>query len=902
MNSEIARTETSSLDSVQPEPISKQGVTLIEHDPPNIVTREHQRTGVTGKRAQSHLNERAWTLETMLARETIVETLDWPLTSPRGTILKTYDVVADLLVQDIISAPFLRFEDFRCTAVNLYFSVAASRFHQGRVLVTYLPSQIPRENVNQAPFDPFKMNSYQHLWLDPTVGGNGVMTLDFMHYKGYLNLLGNDTLGQIYIYVFNQLQAQTGSQPTISIHVSVSFKDPEFKIPRPGGTSFNAARAVKPQSGILGAVVKGMESIVDEITPEKVISDVISILDKPQIPVPAEQVTVKHMGSMNYVVGPEQIEKMIFYPKAQQLTDKEHFDVSNSADTRLSHHICEKWSYLDTINWAATATPGTILWQIPVGPMASTPVGTITPGHEWVPPEMDYFCLGFKHWRGSLKYGFDVVSSNWQEGRLVWTFHPNSSPAPTDYNTSLSQYAASFYIRSADNGGCIQTPFLSDIPWKLIWTGEPTNANPSDEQFRFQDFFSGTLALRVAAPLRAPTTVVSNVDINIFVCGGPDFEICNPSASNRSISIVPTTLFHRSALNAHKASTHVSTPMRDDWDEEEDLWELSSDSSQRDFSKLRLESRRSTRPQSGHYDGPITIKNPPIIKGGATKVRPQSGDGRVNFNMSPLQAHAVCLDPDNALTYDPKVPHFGETFDSILDICKRYSFALDVDTERPEDGLQVARIPISGLFFDQETANLAQIRYIACYRNFRGPLCFKINASLYFEDNKTEVAFDGYVTYDYCTRLPDQYSAQRMFGHRGGSPANIQTAMPLVHFNQDSHAEFEIPFFSPSGTCLLDNFCDKNITLGSSMNYLNGCLLVGIQTNQHLAALSAQIHVSVAFGDETQMGCFMGTPYVTFTVDGSGHSAWPDWWFFSAVAEAPPKPQKRLTNKPQGKK
>jgi len=893
MNTESARTETSTLDSVQPELISHQGVTLVEHDPPNIVTREHQKTVTTSKRAQSHLNEKGWTLMSMLARETVVQTIEWALTAAVGTNLETYDIVEDLLVQDIVSMPFQRFEYFRCSAVRLYFSVPASRFHQGRVLVYYVPSQINRTNAVAIPFDPFKMVSFPHLWLDPAVGGNGELTIDFMHYKGYLDLLANDSLGQVYLAVFNKLQAQTGSQPSVSIKVSVSFDNPEFKIPRPGGTSFSQYRkSIRPQSGILGAVTDGMKNVLDQLTPENVVSDIISILDKPQVPVPPEQVTVKHMGNMNYVVGAEQIDKMIFYPSKQQLTDKEHFDMSNSSDTRLSHHICEKWSYLTSINWASSQAPGTVLWQTSVGPMASTPVHTHTPGTEWVPPEMDYFCLGFKHWRGSMIFGFDVVSSNFQEGRLDWTFHPNSSPAPADYNTSLSQYAASYYVRSSDNGGAIRTPYLGDKPWKMIWTGEPLSANPSDDSFRFQDFFAGTVALRVGAALRAPTTVVPNVDINIFVCGGPDFEICNPSCSNRSISILSSTFDRRLKLKPPGVGSI------DDWAQEED-WETES-----------TKSTRRARPQSGHYDGPITIKNPPIIKGGATKtkVRPQSGQaGKINFSMSPLKYKPICLDPEDALTYDPKVPHFGEVFDPILDICKRYSFALDIQMQRPERGLAFAQIPISQIFFNGELANAFQCRYMQCYRNFRGPLCFKINATWNNTSNQNQVFYDGYVTYDYCTRAPDQYAIQRMFGHSAGTPHNLQTPFPLTHFNQDSHAEFEIPFFSPSGTALIDNFVDRSITIGNSLNYLTGTIIVALQVGPDFDAADATLHISVAFGDETQMGCFIGTPYVEFTVDGSGSSPWPDWWYFEHHKEAiddrrPSTTPKRVTNKPQGKK
>jgi hypothetical protein len=527
-----ASASTSQLDSTQYAPIQGQGVTLVEQSTPDVAVLETGKTVMQSARAESHMNDVAWDLDKMLSRQNLVDTIQWGLTDAPGTQLRRYDIVTDLLQQDIVSVPFTRFEYWRCQRIRLYLQLTASRFYQGRLLACFLPSCRPKDSI----FPTTNINNQillQHVVLDPANGSNAILDITFTHPKGWLNLLDNDSLGQVEIYVFNQLQAVVGSPTFVEVKAFVQIEGSEFKIPRPGGSSLSMLKnLIKLSLGKDWDIVpREKAGPLDALTtPLNLVGDVLSLLDKPQIPVPPDLVVRKDMSYLSPVVGADYVEKLQAYPKEQQLCDNEH--IGSDSIMSIAHYVKEKLNYVTTLSWKIDSPPGTILYSWPVGPYS---LFEGHPGTQFAMDSIDYFARGYHHWRGGFCYVIDVVSSQFHEGRLDLTFHPNQSSAPTDYAAGMSQYAASIAVRNGVNCSSYTVPFLSDTPWKRCWSGQKLSDTTSDDAERFQDYFSGTLALRVSAALRATSTIVPAVDINIFRYAAPDFELSYPSYTNLSI-------------------------------------------------------------------------------------------------------------------------------------------------------------------------------------------------------------------------------------------------------------------------------------------------------------------------------------------------------------------------------
>lgn len=789
------------------------GTILADKGPRDMVsTIRAQTLTFTAPRAESHLNELAWTLESMLSKWHLVNTIPWPVSASVGTILFDGDVVKDLLQTTFASAPFNSFKYFRCAGVKIKVVVVGSKFHQGRAVVGFYPTMVPKVTLAHPRYPPNGKMLIEGgaVVCDPSQGGETEFYIPFRHPKGWLELEADDALGQLVTVVHSPLVVADAGSQQVQIKIFFCLDSPSFKTPRaqavtkqqmdtflrnakrnerpvvpkfvlapnpaakekipfvqhhagnvpvavkmdPGqvginewtregqpiataraktadartshfgemetnlmnygkryrlvanfrGTSTskiwrwtvsmsdvlnsfwmlkyfvllrgainfkiyfkvdqyencvcsafyepqpstlnealyrtailsqhnNSARSVSngnealefqvpflapsatvlnpwfykntvqstfqylpsgklfieathtnnaekigtfyvyaalsdefgagvfravptyfldvalpfgdqpnrddddfqhvpvvQHQGLFDDVAKGvlseLKKVADDIVPEQVVSTALSMLDKPAISVPPTFVIAKNGGFLNFVSGPEAIDRFSLYPGRQQLVDEEHFGVKgNDADLRS---LFQRPSYIGELTWSVDDAPGTLLTRISVGPTLEFDVGGITPGFS--PSIMCSIAKNFKYWRGGITFIFDVVCTNFHEGKLDVTFHPNSGVVPADYNARLSQYTVSTTIRNTENRFAITAPYLGEEPWKIVHLNQPSN-EPSavSSPPAFSRYFSGTLALTVGAPLRVPDTVPPKVAILVYVLPASDFEVVEPT-------------------------------------------------------------------------------------------------------------------------------------------------------------------------------------------------------------------------------------------------------------------------------------------------------------------------------------------------------------------------------------
>jgi hypothetical protein len=91
-------------------------------------------------------------------------------------------------------------------------------------------------------YAPTRATQVQHCFLDPSNGTVIDMAIPFQFNKGWIDLIFGDVLGQLRVQVLNQLQAASGSSTSVEVKVFVSFEDAHFRVPRPGGLTFTERR------------------------------------------------------------------------------------------------------------------------------------------------------------------------------------------------------------------------------------------------------------------------------------------------------------------------------------------------------------------------------------------------------------------------------------------------------------------------------------------------------------------------------------------------------------------------------------------------------------------------------------------------------------------------------------
>jgi len=771
---------TADLDQANPITDSKMGVNLSEQV---ITTKIKPLDGMAvnkDDRAQAHLNEPGWSLETMLKRNNLVTSFKWSLTDARGVKLamldtmKALDVPLDLLQNSISSAPFERFVKCKFRKLTVHVQLTASRYHEGALMFYYVPSMRRKEDYSDL-YSIVRATGLQHVILNPAAASVADLEIPFIYNKGYIDLEFGDSLGQISCVVLNQLQVATGGDTSVEVKMFVSIEGAEFKIPRPGGTTFRSTMhaineqvneikdmpeslekerrakalddeivllktrlndAVKirskhesgkytfeevdlkfkslsfekslyywrtmrhltgaPLSKALDALMletpspqkllvmgydlfhnddtgetiaipkvekksheypvtrreeaihemfshigSALGEIVDEAVPN-IIKDAFEIcLDKPgtgEIPPP---VVRKDQGYLSNNKGIEFLEKVTLDPAAQTLTTNQ---VGSEKDELNFEYLMRKEMLLTTVNWKATDPVGKTLFSIDV-----------SPGHiiafdsnnfsATIPFDIQgcvFPALFTTFWRGGFKFRFQVVMSAFHEGRLGVTNHPTEDTLPPTYKAVTTQYYESHTVRNVSNEWTNIVPFLSDTPYKLIWQGQPLSSVQSDKAVRYEDYSLGKLGLCVDATLKASSGSPNNVDINIWISAADDLE------------------YHTFSPFTIPARPYGTFRNIEEDDTESSIIVVSADH------------------ESGKRDSASSKSSAAALHNTAKK----DDEG------------ATPLAVTKAQTYDLKVPHFGETYNTFRELCKRYSL-YDTGTVTATKARTITEIPIA---------------------------------------------------------------------------------------------------------------------------------------------------------------------------------------------------------------
>lgn len=205
-----------------------------------------------------------------------------------------------------------------------------------------------------------------------------------------------------------------------------------------------------------------------------------------------------------------------------------------------------RYSYLARYNWSNSALAKDNLAHIGVYPWGA--YRTIThssPSLTYIQHTGPSFVANmFRFWRGSMKYKFKLVKTEFHSGRLIITFVPfdyrQTPPSTTGLTTDMERYAAKTII---DISSVIEfeivVPFISNTPWAEYNTA-----------IGFLDVF-------VLDPLKAPNTVSSSVTILLEVAMCPDAQFNEYHSENIRTPFVPAFRYEGADVVPAVASSNI---------------------------------------------------------------------------------------------------------------------------------------------------------------------------------------------------------------------------------------------------------------------------------------------------------------------------------------------------------
>jgi hypothetical protein len=191
-------------------------------------------------------------------------------------------------------------------------------------------------------------------------------------------------------------------------------------------------------------------------------------------------------------------------------------------DELVIKEIATRESYITQFSWPITGARGSLLWNTRVTPTMAVNDATFTNTMTWSPASA-FASYPFTWWRGTMRYRFQIVCSEYHKGRLRLIYDPNYI-ASTEGNVAMSRIIDLTTERD----------FVMDVSWgqPLAFAKVTTYTGFGTTPIISTDTSSnGVLGVYIENDLTSPNSTINNdIQVNVFVSTCDDIEYAVPSS------------------------------------------------------------------------------------------------------------------------------------------------------------------------------------------------------------------------------------------------------------------------------------------------------------------------------------------------------------------------------------
>lgn len=442
-----------------------------------------------------------------------------------------------------------RLSNFNLLRCNLKVKIVinGNGFQYGRAIASYLPFDVHDTlsvNAILVPEDIVQASQTPHVYLDPTTSQGGELKLPFFWYRNYFNIPTSEwsEMGTLYVRSINALKHANGAADKVTVNVFAWAEDvalsvltsvePDTLSPQMGKENIEAntkgfisgpATALSKAAAMLGAIPQIAPYAMATSAALQGIAGAAKALgySRPTVTKNPEPYRPTNLSSLATTTTPDTAQKLTLDDQ-QELTIDPRISGVGPADPLCIRDIACRESYLTTFTWAIGTTPETLLFNSRISPVIWTESGS-TAYHF---PACCMAAMPFKYWTGSMKFRFQVVCSAFHKGRLKIVYDPNWL-ATNEYNVNYlhiidiaDQTDFSIEVGNGQNKTLLDhhNPGLDSVTQLYS-----TTAYTSKEEG------NGVLGIYVVNELTTPNSTVNNdVEVNVFVSMGDDFEVFVP--------------------------------------------------------------------------------------------------------------------------------------------------------------------------------------------------------------------------------------------------------------------------------------------------------------------------------------------------------------------------------------
>lgn len=241
------------------------------------------------------------------------------------------------------------------------------------------------------------------------------------------------------------------------------------------------------------------------------------------------------ISSLATTTVPDGVQKLTLDDK-QELTIDPTISGIGPGDPLNICQIAKRESYLTTFNWNIGVGPETLLWNGRVDPCLWR-----QEGDRIYLPACAMAAMPFTYWTGTMKFRFQIVCSSFHKGRVKVVYDPNFISS-NEYNTNYSEIIdiAEKQDFTVEVGVGQPNPLMFSLLPGLNNVIEAYSTAPLNGSV----LGNGVIGMSVVNELTTPdTTAPRDIQVNVFVSAGDDFEVFVPSNKFQRYSFRPQSGF-----------------------------------------------------------------------------------------------------------------------------------------------------------------------------------------------------------------------------------------------------------------------------------------------------------------------------------------------------------------------
>jgi hypothetical protein len=465
----------------------------------------------------------------------------------------------DFFTNKRVSNRLTNFNLLRAT-LKVKFVINGNAFYYGRMMVGYTPFLSSDSMTSYTTFaDITSLSQLPHIFLNPTTSTGGIITCPFFYNKNAA-LIPNSDFTDLGIMTYKALNSlahandPTFAPVTISVfawaedvQLSVlTTNDQDTLIPQAGEIEeANKTGMISGPATSIGRIANALSNI-PAISPyakatefaAKTVGSVASRFGycRPTVTKAPDFVRVLPTGSFALTNAPDTSLKLTVDHK-QELTIDPRISGIEEEDMMSIVNIAKRESYWTNFEWSKDDSPGQILWNGRVTPVA----WQAGPGGAFNFTATAMAALPFKYWTGTLNYRFQIVCSGFHKGRVAVVWDPNfiADAGLPELNIVYSEIIdiaeTQDFTVSISNGQ----------PFTLIKNAQPgitsiTETNSIVRYSSYEPWSNGVLAVYVLNSLTTPSAEVSaDVGVNVYLSASDDFKVFVPDDFFQNF--IPTT-------------------------------------------------------------------------------------------------------------------------------------------------------------------------------------------------------------------------------------------------------------------------------------------------------------------------------------------------------------------------